>query len=275
MSITCGKDLQELFVADNENNAVRVFNIRTHQLFEKDIFKVGINEQISALAFCSASDSLFIATRKITSSYFVLHLMTRGVEMNTWPHSYKMNLEADQFSAISLSTLNDKSLLIGFSGSDTLKVYKLRHNPPIELFKTLKFPHKFKHFAAKIASGEYFVALSLCENHLVSGVTLFQVIGSETHQLSRIHFENPGPIFWRGDSVLVEVMARGTAQRNSRTIVELRREGTGLVSKGTILRDVQEGARGAEKNWCLYDDSLILYSNNRRELLLYTIYLHA
>ena len=53
-----------------------------------------------------------------------------------------MAFEANKFSTISLSTLEDKSFFIGIAETNTLQFYKQRHHPPLELIKKVKLLQK-------------------------------------------------------------------------------------------------------------------------------------
>ena len=104
-----GASADELFIADTNNKVVHLFDLRTGQLNERDLFRCPTRERLTDVAYSAHTDTLFVAT--CGDSHTVRSLSRTNSE---WHQCNRLDLNGYTLILyVSLRALSDGSFVFG------------------------------------------------------------------------------------------------------------------------------------------------------------------
>ena len=109
--MSAGAATDELFLADNENGVVRVFDVRTGQLDARDVYRCFAEEQMWTVAYGAETDTLCV----ITSSGAKKHIVRSFNRTNSeWCECCRLDVDRyDTEHTCCVSALGDGRLVFG------------------------------------------------------------------------------------------------------------------------------------------------------------------
>ena len=267
LGMSAGAAKDELFLADEANKVVRVFNVRSGQLDARDVYRCPAGQDPDGVAYCAHTDTLFIATCG-RQRHIILSFARENTE-SEWRECNHIELTGYQPYHVSLCALSDGSLVFGVRDYEKeLRVLQVDDARAIQQRARVKLPGTHCGVDAMLAGDETWLAVALCTpNHAVA---LFRVDGTSTRgakELSRCALESAFEPLFCGDSVLVY----GRSADN--TGWEVHEFGTvgGRLEPRRVILNVPDPQYFHARTWCIGNGGLVAWNFEHLTLTIYSL----
>ena len=257
-----GAAAHELFLADQNNNAIRAFDVRTGRLDARDAYTPSNGEWVNDVAYSAESDSLIVATYLVDGSGVIVRSLAQRTD-GQWSEGHRMQLAPEGNGRIWLRVLRDGTLLCSQLGTDGIHVCRAHSDRSLQHCARVALPAKHDGFDAQLAGNERQLAAALSGG----SVALFRVDTEPAAlvQLSRVMLAGACYALFCGDSLLVGVAT------DSATDGEVREAVSFTTTDGRLRHDRQLIPRDDRLDmfrWCFVDGTLFAWDWKSKELLI-------
>ena len=237
-----GVSANELFLADFENDVLRIFDVRTGQLDARDVYRCAAGESPTGVAYSAHTDTLFVASFGINTQTVRSFARTNA----EWCECHRLDLSADPHHRVSLRALSDGSLVFGVEWvSAELQMLAVDDSRAMQTRARIRLPGAHRGFDAQLAAGETRLAVAL----RTDVVALFRVAGDRAVELARCPLRClMRPLFCR-DSLLALV-----STGDGCVVQELCTGGGRLEARRVLLNGLKTSS---DVCWCVVNDSLL------------------
>ena len=267
-----GAAAQELFLADECNRAVRVFDVRTGRLDERDAYTPPNVEWVHDVAYSAESDSLFVATYHRDGSGVVVRSLARRTD-GQLSECHRMQLTREGDKKIWLRVLRDGTLLCSQWRTDGIHVCRARSDRSLQHCARVALQKEQWGFDAQLVGNERRLAVAFLDG----SVTLFRIDTAPAAlvQLSPvITLAGARRALFCGDSLLVGV-ATGNEVRKAVSFtttggrLQRDRQLIPCDNRLAILRWFSRDDRLDIWRWCFVEGTLFAWDRTSKELLLF------
>ena len=265
--MSAGAAEHELFLADDSNKVVRVFNVRSGQLDARDVYRCPAVQDPDGVAYCAHTDTFFIATcggqrHKIIS-------FARENSESEWRECNHIEFSEYQPYLVSLRALSDGSLVFSVRDYEKeLRVLQVDNARAIQPRARVKLPGTHCGVDAKLFGDEMWLAVAIRSPN--AAVALFRLDGKTTRgakELSRCAVESAFEPLFCGDNVLVY----GRTADNAGWEVHEFGTVVGRLEPRRVILNVPDPQYFHARTLCLGNNELVAWNFEHLTLTVYSL----
>lgn len=252
--------LDELFLADFDNELVRAIHLRDNRNDQHEVYRVTIGS-VESVCHMSDSDLLLVCSRE-HSKIWLVALIRNGSE---WCEAHRVQTQAPiedqshQFKMITCAVSNSRVLVGQFDNSyKYMELFCVKCCTPVSIahIQRINITERYRWFSANRGS-DTLVELSYFN---LNEVRVHLLRGDQLEILSRTELQRPGHFMWLEDRLLVTEWH----SEDLHSVVVLRVSDTRLERSRQIITAKEQIYVW---RWCAVDNGFAIFDRNSNEIL--------
>lgn len=262
--MSCGATEHEIFLADSslDSNVVRMFNVNSAELDERDAYRPLNGERVGDVAYYPNSDTLLVATWNQDRAGITMRSFSRV--FGEWHFNHELKLSETKGEYLMLDVLSDGSLFCSVLKTERVQLCRIEMDRTLKHQTRVILPCKHEGFDVQLTGNDRLLAAALD-----GSVAIFRV-GEEgvIEPLSRAPLHGAHYPLFIGDNLLV-----GVASNEDFYVSEAMSfsHSAGIPESDHMLSIIPRNDRLDIFRWCFLDarNSLCLWNFRFKELFIY------